>query len=98
MVLEPQRRLGAGKPGSTNDMEALRKHPYFSSIYNKSYKVDNGVQTMAMDAPKHMLACLTDKEEKKSPMKIDKKPLAKLNPNEPILQGEMKKVNWLHMS
>lgn len=32
LVRDPAERLGAGLPGSANDMRALRSHPYFSSI------------------------------------------------------------------
>ena len=35
MQLNPKKRLGAGRPGSTNDFEALRKHEYFKNIYGK---------------------------------------------------------------
>lgn len=31
-VRDPAQRLGAGAPGSENDMKALRAHPFFSSI------------------------------------------------------------------
>ena len=31
-LIEPSDRLGAGKPGSANDMDALRKHPFFADI------------------------------------------------------------------
>jgi len=68
LVLEPSMRLGAGKPGSSNDIEALRKHPYFSSIYSKPFKVHDGAESMPLDAPKDLLKCLTDTEEKKSPV------------------------------
>ncbi|TDL22557.1 kinase-like protein [Rickenella mellea] len=33
LVLDPQARLGAGPPGSPNDMNALRSHPFFASIH-----------------------------------------------------------------
>ena len=29
---DPEERLGAGKPGSANDIQALRSHPFFSTI------------------------------------------------------------------
>lgn len=29
---DPEERLGAGKPGSVNDIQALRSHPFFSTI------------------------------------------------------------------
>ncbi|KAI0697260.1 kinase-like domain-containing protein [Cytidiella melzeri] len=32
LVRDPTRRLGAGAPGSTNDMQALRAHSFFSTI------------------------------------------------------------------
>lgn len=32
LVRDPAERLGAGLPGSSNSMEALRAHPFFSSI------------------------------------------------------------------
>ncbi|GJE95514.1 kinase-like protein [Phanerochaete sordida] len=32
LVRDPGQRLGAGAPGSENDMKALRSHPFFSSI------------------------------------------------------------------
>ena len=32
LVRDPAERLGAGLPGSSNSMEALRAHPYFSTI------------------------------------------------------------------
>lgn len=32
LVKDPDLRLGAGAPGSDNDMNALRSHPFFSSI------------------------------------------------------------------
>lgn len=32
LVKDPNLRLGAGKPGSANDIQALRSHPFFSTI------------------------------------------------------------------
>ena len=32
LQINPQRRLGAGRPGSQNDIHALKSHAYFSSI------------------------------------------------------------------
>ena len=32
LQINPQRRLGAGRPGSPNDMQALKNHAYFQSI------------------------------------------------------------------
>lgn len=32
LQINPQHRLGAGRPGSGNDMEALKRHPYFNGI------------------------------------------------------------------
>ncbi|KAF8584831.1 kinase-like protein [Ramaria rubella] len=32
LVLDPDARLGAGQPGSSNDFSALRAHPFFESI------------------------------------------------------------------
>ncbi|TCD69268.1 pkb-activating kinase-like protein [Steccherinum ochraceum] len=32
LVRDPVQRLGAGPPGSTNDVQSLRSHPFFSSI------------------------------------------------------------------
>lgn len=36
LAVEPQKRLGAGEPGSDNDMKALRRHPYFDAVYRSS--------------------------------------------------------------
>ena len=32
LVLEPSDRLGAGRPGSSNDMSALKGHRYFENV------------------------------------------------------------------
>ncbi|KAI0071921.1 kinase-like protein [Panus rudis PR-1116 ss-1] len=32
VVRDPSQRLGAGKPGTDNDMKALRSHPFFASV------------------------------------------------------------------
>jgi 3-phosphoinositide dependent protein kinase-1 len=32
LKLNPRERLGAGKPGSPNDLQQLVKHPYFKNI------------------------------------------------------------------
>lgn len=40
LKLDPQKRLGAGPPGSTNDINALLKHPYFEGIDIKNLEVD----------------------------------------------------------
>jgi 3-phosphoinositide dependent protein kinase-1 len=34
--LNPQERLGAGKPGTANDYAALKAHPYFKGINFKA--------------------------------------------------------------
>ena len=31
-MIDPNERLGAGEPGTPNDMDALRRHPFFESI------------------------------------------------------------------
>ena len=32
LQLQPLKRLGAGKPGTENDINSLKNHPYFSGI------------------------------------------------------------------
>jgi 3-phosphoinositide dependent protein kinase-1 len=38
--LDPNKRLGAGPPGSSNDLNALLNHPYFEGIDIKNLEVD----------------------------------------------------------
>lgn len=40
LKIDPQKRLGAGPPGSSNDLNALLKHPYFEGIDIKNLEVD----------------------------------------------------------
>lgn len=35
LQLDPKKRLGAGEPGSDNDYEKLKSHPFFKGIYFK---------------------------------------------------------------
>lgn len=92
LATEPQKRLGAGKPGSDNDMKALRRHPYFDEIYRRSDSPLVGDRlTMDID-PKYLPEKWTVTEEAKDEGKKI------INTNEPILVGDMRKVNWLYMS
>lgn len=88
LVLDPHKRLGAGQKGSNNDIQALRRHRYFDPIYRTK---EGGVQ-MAMDAPRELFPASFTREEEKHE---EAKPVLT---NEPILVGDMRKVNWLYMS
>jgi len=37
--LDPEQRLGAGPPGSPNDYDALKNHPYFKGINFKALSI-----------------------------------------------------------
>ena len=87
-MLDPHKRLGAGQKGSSNDIQALRNHRYFDPIY----RAKDGPAGMAMDAPRELFPASFIGEEVK---REEAKPTLT---NEPILVGDMRKVNWLYMS
>lgn len=89
--MDPQKRLGAGQKGTSNDLEALRKHKYFDPIYRPKEGLAGG---LAMDAPRELFpAKFVGEEEKRE----EAKPTL-INLNEPVMVGDMRKVNWLYMS
>ena len=95
LLKDPNKRLGAGKPNTDNDMAHLKKHPFFKGTKWKNLVNQNvpNAKTFKFKANKKIVKKINSKNKDDMKLKEDKKDTEKIK--EGIL---LKKSFWFYYS